>query len=120
MESCNGERIPPLSILLAITDLTSLLNFHLGDIETIAIADKFERCGSNFCLTKVDLLILLEIVYRWIRIECVPGDLLVLPAGIYHRFTLDTSVRNSILSYFDYKISRGGGRDLIPKKFFAP
>lgn len=47
---------------------------------------------------------------RWIRIAVEPQDLLIVPAGIYHRFTLDEGDYIKAMRLF--KVGRPTDRDL--------
>ncbi|CAH2009541.1 unnamed protein product [Acanthoscelides obtectus] len=60
-------------------------HFHTYDEFRICL----EGCGYYDIRDKFD---------EWIRVEILPGDLLVIPGGCYHRFTVDKNVCNKYTS----------------------
>lgn len=50
---------------------------------------------------------------RWIRIAMRKGDLITLPAGIYHRFTLDEMVRKHALRLYAAYLVAGLNPDCL-------
>lgn len=64
-------------------DLKQLYTEHFHTYDEFRIC--LEGCGYFDIRDKFD---------EWIRIEVLPGDLLVIPGGCYHRFTVDKNVSN--------------------------
>jgi len=83
----DSRKIPNLSEKLAI-----FFQEHLHEDEEI----RFFLDGSGF----FDVRDGTDAKDPWIRIECKKGDMIILPAGIYHRFNPDENMFFSVMRLF--------------------
>lgn len=80
--------------------INSRKTVHEIRIEDVTEADR-NRFNTEHCHTDDEMRLVVEgcgyydfrdMYERWIRIELVVGDLLVIPGGCYHRFSVDSKV----------------------------
>jgi len=84
----NSQKIPNLSEKLA-----TFFEEHIHDDEEI----RFFVDGSGFFDVRDGRSFKED---RWIRMECNAGDLIILPAGIYHRFNVDEKAFFHVMRLF--------------------
>src|SRR5438132_1573989 len=75
-----------------VTKLQTFLTEHLHQHEEI----RFFCNGSGYFDVRDEF----DQDHRWIRLHCHPGDLLVLPAGCYHRFSPDDKMSFHVMRLF--------------------
>mmetsp|Transcript_19368 Transcript_19368/g.49238 ORF Transcript_19368/g.49238 Transcript_19368/m.49238 type:complete len:166 (+) Transcript_19368:39-536(+) len=83
-DECHSTKIPDLDKKLPI-----FLEEHIHDDEEI----RFFLNGSGYFDVR-------DTDDKWVRMECGPGDLLILPAGIYHRFLPDDKMFFHVIRLF--------------------
>ena len=86
----------------------------------------------RFCLEGGGYFDVRDAADRWLRVSVRPGDLIVLPAGMFHRFTLDEGNYGKFMRLFvgepvwtpynraDEGTAAMAARDAYVKQFLAP